>query len=61
MKTKKELFEVSTGVSIQLTVDVIDYEELDTFVELVGSFWVAGNKRKEFCEKLSELVNSYRI
>lgn len=51
-----------SGISINMTVDVIDgAERLDTHMEMYGEFFIAGSKRKEFLKKLSVLISEYRI
>jgi hypothetical protein len=51
----------SEGVSLDMTVDRIDDEDLDTSVKLHGEFTVCGIQRKEFSEKLGALIDEYRI
>lgn len=51
----------SEGVTADLKIDKIDGEYLDTCITLSGLFWVAGNQRHEFLEKLGNLIDEYRI
>ncbi|OPY16250.1 MAG: hypothetical protein A4E69_00270 [Syntrophus sp. PtaB.Bin138] len=52
---------VSDGVSLSMTIDVIDGEELDTTIDVKGKFVIAGCKQKAFTSELSDLINRYRI
>ena len=56
-----ELVYPCSGVSINMCVDKIDGECLDTNVDMEGNFAVAGSKRVEFAKKLGELIEEYRI
>ena len=51
----------SKGVIIIMAVDVIDGEELDTYITLTGEFAVSGSQREEFVKKLGALIDEYRI
>lgn len=51
----------SEGVKLEFKIEKIDGECLDTSVCMVGNFTVAGCTRKEFAEKLGELIDKYRI
>ena len=51
----------SEGVRVDMTVDRVDYEDLDTFVELSGGFAVSGSSRDEFVSELGDLIDKYRI
>ena len=61
MGVKQKSVPVSDNVSAELEIDVIDGEELDTRVKLDGEFWVSGSQYREFCQKLGELIDEYRI
>ncbi len=56
-----EIEHPSDGVTMIMTIDKIDGEELDTAVSLDGGFAVAGSKRKEFAKKLGALIDEFRI
>jgi len=51
----------SENVSVNMRVDRIDGEYLDTEVDIKGRFSVAGSRRVEFIKKLGELVEEFRI
>lgn len=51
----------SEGVTMDMAIDVIDMEELDTLVDISGKFCVAGSQRLEFIHKLGQLIDNYRI
>lgn len=57
----KQMVCPSQDVKLDMTVELIDGEYLDTHVDLTGSFWVGGNKRAEFAKKLGNLIDGYRI
>lgn len=48
-------------VIAQMESDVDVGEVLDTKVRLTGEWWIAGEKREEFCNKLGALIDEYRI
>lgn len=48
-------------VVLYMTIDVIDGEYLDTAIDMEGKFAVAGSRRKEFADKLSALIDEFRI
>lgn len=49
------------GVTMQMQIDKIDGEELDTSVMLSGGFAISGQQRNEFAQKLGLLIDEYRI
>ena len=49
------------GVTARLVVEVIDGEELDTFIQIEGRFTMGGKDRHKFLEALGELIDHYRI
>lgn len=49
------------GVSVHMTIDRIDGVDLDTAVSLRGKFAIAGYQREEFCKRLGELIDEFRI
>ena len=57
----RESRSVSDGCVANLVIDKIDGDFLDTQVNLNCQFWVAGNTRNVFLDKLSELIEEYRI
>ena len=61
MDTKKEIHVVSDNVECQMSCDVDEDGVFDTKVVIDGEFWVSGEKRLEFKDKLSTLINEYRI
>lgn len=58
---KKESHPVSEGVVLDMTIDFIDGEDLDTVIDIKGSFCIAGNTRAEFIKILGGLIDEYRI
>jgi len=52
---------VSDGVSLAMSIDKIDGEELDTQVFVTGGFCICGSRRREFSERLGKLIDEYRI
>lgn len=58
---KKEFAHPSEGVTMIMTIDHIDGEDLDTVISLDGGFIVAGFDRKQFAKELGELIDKYRI
>lgn len=61
MKTIRETNSPSGGVTVDMEIDVIDGEKLDTRVTLSGEFWVGGSERMNFNRELGELIDKYRI
>lgn len=61
LKQSVEQHYISDEVKLDYIVTVIDGEKLDTQVTLDGVFFVGGDKRMEFKEKMEALVNEYRI
>jgi len=63
--TKEHQKELSNGaagpVIAHLRSDVIDGETLDTRVTITGNWWIAGGHIEEFTDKLSHLIDMYRI
>lgn len=51
----------SEGVKLDMLIDRIDGEDLDTSVTISGGFAICGKQRKEFIEALGQLIDSYRI
>lgn len=49
------------GVTLDMRVDRIDGEELDTSVELKGSFAICGKARDVFSKELGALIDKFRI
>lgn len=59
---EKELSNGAAGpVIAHMRSDVIDGETLDTRITVSGQWWIAGGHIKEFTEKLSHLIDMYRI
>jgi hypothetical protein len=48
-------------VDLEMVIDRIDGEYLDTKVSLSGEWWIAGASRHEFAQKLGALIDEYRI
>jgi len=48
-------------VELLMDVEYFDGRAFDTEVILAGSFCVSCNRRKEFSEKLQQLVEEYHI
>lgn len=59
-KTSEQKY-IGDELFVDMEIDRIDGDYLDTRVQLVGEFWVGGSLRNEFVEKLERLVNEYRI
>jgi len=51
----------SDGVTVEMIIDIIDGEYLDTAINMNGEFTVAGVCRVEFLKKLGSLIEEYRI
>ncbi|MFW6333385.1 MAG: hypothetical protein ACOC23_08810 [Thermodesulfobacteriota bacterium] len=49
------------GVTARLVTEVIDGEELDTFIQIEGRFTIAGKTRHRFLKALGELIDHHRI
>lgn len=52
---------VSEGVEAYLEIESFDGEKLDTAVKLTGEFGISFPSKNEFFEKLSSLIDEYRI
>lgn len=52
---------LADDVSAELEIDYDGTDELDTVVKIDGGWCVAGAQYPEFCEKLSKLIEEYRI
>jgi len=61
IKRVKESKYIGDELSVEMDIDHIDGEYLDTKINIDGDFWVEGNRRKEFSEKLEKLIDEYRI
>jgi len=58
----KEQHYVSDEVLVNLEIDVLDGEWLDTRVTMDDvEFWVGGSQREKFCKELGALIDKYRI
>ena len=51
----------SDGVMVEMIIDIIDGEYLDTAINLNGKFTVAGECRVEFLNNLGSLIYEYII
>jgi len=57
----EEMRDLTENVRLEMKVDLIDGQELDAEVKMVGTFWISGKFRKEFANKLGALIDQYRI
>jgi len=51
----------SSGVNLNMEIDIYDGKALDTSCELSGGFCISGLDREEFTQKLGNLIDEYRI
>jgi hypothetical protein len=56
-----ETHPLADEVELQMLCDKDGGEIFDTRVIVDGEFWVSGNQRLEFKDKLAKLINEYRI
>lgn len=56
-----EAYVPSEGVKIDLTIEKIDGEALDTNVKISGDFCIAGYLRHSFIDELAAVIDKYRI
>ena len=57
-----ETHAASQGVELEMAIDKIDGEYMDTHVKIGGEgFCIGGQQRHEFVEELGALVDKYRI
>lgn len=57
----KEVKFMDRAIKIDMEIDRIDGEDLDTTVKLTGKFAICGSDRDELCEKLIAIIDEYRI
>ncbi|MFK5950942.1 MAG: hypothetical protein QM500_19495 [Methylococcales bacterium] len=60
-QTKNETQYIGDELSAEMEIDMDSAGQLDTRVIIDGEFWIDGNKRNEFVEKLGKLIDEYRI
>lgn len=59
--TNSETVMLADEVEMTMTVEYFDSEACDTCITIDGSFFVDGEKRNEFAEKMQALVNEYLV
>ncbi len=53
--------DASGDVIAKMESDIYEGEVLDTRISLDGEWWIAGSQRNDFCKKLGDLIDEYRI
>ncbi len=61
MERVLQSIQINSGVSVHLQIEVYGGQELIAEVEVLGNFIMSSERKEEFCEKLSNLIDEYKI
>jgi len=61
MNTFKEIRPLCDEVNAEMEIERIAADQLDCCIKIDGEFYIDGKTRKTFCQKLSELIEKYKV
>ncbi len=61
MKTIRESYSIGTDISLEIELETYEDQELDAMIYIDAMFVILGSKRQEFRQRLSDLIEQFRV